>query len=70
MNNKERAEKSGVSESAYKKYLEKYDPESPVNVKLARQKKTKAWKDWWAKNWIAFTAMMISLIALIVALVK
>lgn len=65
-----RAEKYGVSERAYKEYFEKYDPCSPKNIESKRRAKNEKRKNWWANNWIAFASMIISIIAVVIALLK
>lgn len=70
MKKKSRAEEYGVSESTYKEYLEKYDKKSAVFKKAERKKRAAAWKSWWKDNWIAFFSMLLSVIAVIVAILK
>lgn len=59
--------------NAYKKYLEKYDPNAPVNVKARKQKASDKRKKWWSENWIGLSGLIVAIIALavsVVALIK
>lgn len=50
--------------AAYKKYKEKYDPKSPANIKKEKERRAKRRKEWWANNWIAFSSLVVAVIAL------
>lgn len=52
---------------AYKKYLERYDPKSPENLKKSKLKRIERRKNWWSQNWISFLSLIIAILALIVA---
>ena len=65
-----RTEKYGVSEYAYKKYLKKRDPCAPENIEKKQREKAEKRKNWWANNWIAFASMIVSIIAVAIALLK
>lgn len=70
MKKKSKAEQLGISEYAYKKYLEKYDKDAPANIKRVKKEKANARKEWWAQNWIAFSALVVAVISLIISLLK
>lgn len=51
-------------------YLEKFDPKSPQNIKLAKEKSAAQRQDWWRENWIALAGVILAAISLIVGLLK
>lgn len=51
-------------------YLEKFDPKSPQNIKLAKEKRAAQRREWWRENWIAMTGIILAAISLIVGLLK
>lgn len=53
--------------AAYKKYLEKYDPDAPANIKARKQKAIDKRKKWWSENWIALSGVVVALISLAVS---
>ena len=55
--------------NVYKKYLEKYDPKSPKNIKAKKAAVAKKRKQWWANNWIGFSGLVVAVIALAVSVI-
>lgn len=53
----------------YQKYLRKYDPNAPENIAKAKREKSERRRAWWAQNWIAFTSMVFSIIAVTISLI-
>lgn len=51
-------------------YLEKFDPKSPQNIKLAKEKSAAQRRDWWRENWIALAGVILAAISLLVGLLK
>lgn len=67
---KSTAKERNISEYAYKKYVERYDKDAPVNIEKVRKERAAKRKEWWKTNWIALSSMLLSAIAVIIALLK
>ena len=52
---------------AYKKYVSRYDPNSPENIAKRKREKAEKCRVWWSTNWIALLGVLIAMIALVIS---
>lgn len=53
-----------------RKYLEKWDPNSPQNIAKRKKARRERFRKWVANNWIALASLAVAFISLIVSLLK
>lgn len=48
---------------AYRKYVSRWDKNSPENLARVKQEKAERRRKWWAQNWIALLGVLFAFIA-------
>lgn len=57
--------KNGKNSYIYEKYLKKYDPSAPENIKKRKSERNARRKAWWATNWIGIVTMILTALTLL-----
>lgn len=57
-----------MNQKTYDKYLRKYDPNDPKNIKAKKEMKVQQRKQWWSQNWIGFSGLVLAIISIAISI--